>query len=66
MDYFKCMPLQSLKLCFCRDQLRFSQHLWRSQDARWFPIDGALHGNEFVLRGSMGQRSGQIVVLPAS
>jgi hypothetical protein len=55
------MALQSLQLRFCLCQFRFSEHLWRPKDARRLPIDGALYGNEFALRGSTGERSGHIV-----
>jgi hypothetical protein len=37
------------------------KHLWRSQDARRLPIDGALYRNKVALRGSMGQRWGHVV-----
>ena len=40
---------------------RFSQHLWRAQDARRLPIDGALCRNKVALRSSMGQRWGHVV-----
>jgi hypothetical protein len=42
----RLIPLQSASLA--------------SQDARWFPIDGTLYGNEFAPRGSMGQRPGHV------
>src|ERR1700730_15743952 len=61
MDCFECMALQSLQLRLCCGQFRFSQHLWRSQDARRFPMDGLPYGNEVPLGGSMGQRSGHVV-----
>ena len=61
MDCFECMALQSLQLRFCCGQFRFSQHLWRPQDAGRFPIDRSLHGNKVALRGSMGQCSGHVV-----
>src|SRR6516162_8969120 len=50
LDDSKCMTLQSLQLRFCLRQFRFGHHLWRSQDARRFPIGGPLYGNEFALR----------------
>ena len=55
------MLLQSLQLSFCHGSFRFSQHLWRSQDARRLPIDGALCRNKVAFRSSMGQRRGHIV-----
>src|SRR6516165_8775221 len=55
------VALQSLQLRFCLDQFGFSQHLWRSKDTRRRPSDGPFYGNEFPLRGSMGESPRHIV-----